>query len=216
MIEIRDINKTFYDRSNKSKIVALNELSAIFTDNSFNIVYGKSGSGKSTLLNLIGLLDYPDVGEILFDGINLHKESKKIQARFRSNNIGFVFQSFHLEPTYDVYENIELPLLINNTKTCEIYTKIQKVLESVEMLERIHTMVNDLSGGEQQRIAIARALINNPRIILADEPCGNLDPVNSDIIMKKLKALSKDKIVIVVTHNDKYNQFADSIIKLSR
>ncbi len=179
-------------------------------------ILGKSGSGKSTLLNLIGGLDKPDSGEIIFDGKSFSSFTKKDYSYYRNNEIGFVFQDFNLIEDFNVYENINLAITLQNDKKDVDRDKIIKdVLRSVGLEGYEKRNANELSGGQKQRIAIARAIVKNPSIILADEPTGNLDSETGEEIFTLLKELSKERLVIVVSH-DKENaeNYSDGIIEI--
>jgi ABC-type lipoprotein export system ATPase subunit len=163
----------------------------------------------------MGLLDSPTSGEILIGGRDINKFRGKEQAIYRNRNIGFVFQSFHLEPTYTVYENMEIPMLIANIDKGERRKRIELRLNEVGLLERQKEIVNNLSGGEKQRVAIARALVNGAEIVLADEPCGNLDTENGAKIMRLLRGLADSGItVVLVTHNLKDAEISDRIVTI--
>ncbi|MDY0276896.1 MAG: ABC transporter ATP-binding protein [Acholeplasma sp.] len=172
-IKLKNINKKYND------FYALKNIILEVDNNSFIAIVGKSGSGKSTLLNLIGNLDHPSSGEVLFNGNDINHLPSKEQAKLRNKEFGFVFQFANLESTYTVFENVELPLIIAGIDKKIRFEKVMEVLEAVDMLEKKHQKAETLSGGEKQRVAIARAIVNNPSVILADEPCGNLDTLNS-------------------------------------
>jgi len=209
MIEIKNITKSFGD------LKVLEDICLNLSKGEFVALCGKSGSGKSTLLNIIGTLDKPDGGSLTIDNQDVSTLSEKKAALFRSASIGFVFQSFHLEPTYSVYKNIEIPLLIAKMPKAKRQKRITEVLQKVNLLDKINQKTSVLSGGEKQRIAIARALSNNPKIILADEPTGNLDTANGKMVVDILKELSKDGItVLLVTHSEIDAASADRIVYL--
>lgn len=216
MIKFENVSKIFKEKENT--ITALDNINLEIENNSFTMIVGKSGSGKTTLLNLIGLMDKPNSGTIFIDGINYHKESNKNQAIFRQNNIGFVFQDYNLEPHFTIFENMELPLLLINYSKKERNRIIIDMLEKIGLEDRINAKAVNLSGGEQQRIAIARSLLNNPSIILADEPCGNLDEENGKCVLEILNNLHlKDKkTIIMVTHNNKHLSYATHTFHLNK
>jgi putative ABC transport system ATP-binding protein len=168
----------------------------------FIAIMGKSGSGKSTFMNIIGCLDNPTRGEYFLDGVNVHTLGKDQLARLRNHKIGFVFQSFNLLPRTSALENVELPLMYNKAVSSrEIRERAMKALEEVDLADRAHHMPSQLSGGEQQRVAIARSLVNNPVVILADEPTGNLDTRTSAEVMSIFQSLNRNGItIILVTH----------------
>lgn len=194
---------------------AINNVSFQIKTGEFVALVGKSGSGKSTLLNMIGLIDSQTSGLIEVDGIDVSTMSASQKALFRNREIGYIFQSFYLEPSYTVYKNVEIPLLISNMETRQRKQRIEKCLELVEMLHKIHANTCDLSGGEKQRICIARAIANCPKLVLADEPCGNLDSENTENIMRLLMKLhAAGTTIILVTHSDDEARRADRIIRL--
>ena len=180
----------------------------------FVAIVGKSGSGKSTLLNMIGTLDSVTSGSILLDSQDIATMNGRQLAEVRNQSIGFVFQRFNLEPEYTVYQNVELPLVISGSTKNE--QKVQAVLEQLDLTSKAKLKTKLLSGGEQQRVAIARAIINDPKLILADEPCGNLDTTNSNIVMSILQALNQQgKTIILVTHDQEDARKAQRIVTLS-
>lgn len=210
MITIESINKTYGDFN------ALTQISLTIADGEFVALTGASGSGKSTLLNIIGQIDDPTDGEIYIDDIAATKLSEKERAKLRNKMFGFVFQAFYLEPTYTVQENVEIPLILADKKRQERKERVNEVLQLVGLLDKAKNKASNLSGGEMQRAAIARAIAANPSIIIADEPCGNLDTNNGEIIMKLLKRLHEEgKTVIMVTHNPEHAKCAKRIIRLS-
>ena len=178
-------------------------------------IIGKSGSGKSTMLNMIGLLDFPTSGEVYINNKSTKKMSEKERNRFRCNNCGFIFQHYHLLENQSATINVMLPALINGQSKSKARKRANKLLAEFGLEEKANKKANKYSGGEKERIAIARAMINNPEIILADEPTGALDSKNSDSVMKILKELSNDRIVVMVTHNSSLaEKYADKIIKI--
>lgn len=166
-------------------------------------IVGASGSGKTTLLQILGTLSSPSAGELWYDNSNLCLKSEKQLARFRNTTLGFIFQAHHLLPEFTALENVMLPAMIGGKKPAEIRTAAQELLERVELGHRIEHKVNELSGGEQQRAALARALIMQPKILLADEPTGNLDSRAGEIVFSLLQDLSKslNLTIVMVTHN---------------
>lgn len=216
MIELIDLCKKFV--VNKKEINALKKINLTFEKGTFYAVMGPSGSGKSTLLQLMGLLDNKYSGTIKVDNQDISSLSEGTLAKLRSKKIGFVFQSFFLDDSMKAYENVMLPLYLNkyieksNRKKYAI-----SILNKLGLENRIEHYPKQLSGGEQQRVSIARALINDPDIIIADEPTGNLDEVNEINILKLLKELSLNgKCVIVASHNNLIKQYADKIIYLNK
>ena len=213
MIEITHLKRTFFAGDNT--VTAANDISLTIHDGEFVSIIGRSGSGKSTFMHLIGGLDWADDGEIIVNGNHLSKMNQKQLSAYRATQTGFVFQSFYLEPQYTVFDNIRVALMIAKVPFQEHKSKIKEALRQVGLLDKINVRTANLSGGEKQRVAIARAFINNPPIILADEPCGNLDSSNSEIIMNLLEDLHKrGKTIILVTHNLSDAQKADRIIEL--
>lgn len=213
MIHIINCKKIF--NGNIIKTIALNETTITINDGEFISIVGPSGSGKSTLLSLIGALDMPSSGKIMFDNQDITKLKGDELADFRFQHIGFVFQQYNLIPTLSVLENVMSPLFsrkVNYNK--EIRAK--ELLNQVGLREKESSLPFQLSGGEQQRVAIARALVNEPSWLLADEPTGNLDSKNSDVIFKLLKELNREKKcgVLLVTHDLKLAEQADRIIEL--
>lgn len=213
-IKIENIKKIY--KQKEKDIIALNNINLEFNENKFYAIMGHSGSGKSTLLNIMGLLEKQTEGKVYIDNIDVESLSEKEKSGIKADKIGFVFQSYYLNPRLKVYENILLPLYLNKkVKTAERKEVIKKLLDEVGLLDKIKRYPKDLSGGEQQRVAIARALANNPEIILADEPTGNLDSQNEENIFEILKKLSENgKLVIVATHSKEVEKYADEIIKI--
>lgn len=215
MVELININKSFV--KSKEKISVLKNININFNCGNFYAIMGKSGSGKSTLLNIIGLLDNPTSGILLFNNKNIKSLSHNKLNELRLKEIGYVFQECFLSENLNVYENIMLPLIINkNISRTEKETIVNDLLKMIKLSNRKKHYPNELSGGERQRVALARALVNNPKIILADEPTGNLDKENEKIIFNIFKKLSMcGKCVIVVSHSDSIQCYADKIIFLN-
>ncbi len=181
---------------------AVNNVSIKINKGEFVAVIGKSGSGKSTLMNMIGLIEQPTSGDIHIDGVSVNKMKPSELAHLRNKKIGYIFQSFYLEYTYPVYRNVEMPLLISNVEKKLRIQRVEHCLDMVGLLEKINVAAGDLSGGEKQRVCIARAIANNPDIILADEPCGNLDSENTENIMNILSELHRQgKTILLITHS---------------
>ena len=202
MIKITDICKVF--RTEEIETVALDNVSFEIEDGEFVAIMGPSGCGKSTLLNILGLLDNPTSGSYQLLGQEVAQLKEKERTKFRKGNIGFVFQSFNLIDELNVYENIELPLRYMNFSAAERKEKVEAVMARMNISHRAKHFPQQLSGGQQQRVAIARAVVASPKLILADEPTGNLDVKASKEVAALLKAVSKDKLVIVVTHNPEF------------
>ncbi|MCD6168251.1 MAG: ABC transporter ATP-binding protein [Caldisericia bacterium] len=182
----------------------------------FAVIMGPSGSGKSTLLNLIGGLQKPTGGRVLINGIDLSTLNENQLAIFRRKNVGFVFQAYNLIPTLTAIENVELPMIFYNIPPNERKRRAEKLLHSLGLGDRLHHRPSELSGGEQQRVSIARALANNPEIILADEPTGNLDTKTGRRIMEEIVKVNRDfgKTIVMVTHDPEVAHFGDRIIHI--
>ncbi|MDE6414787.1 MAG: ATP-binding cassette domain-containing protein [Anaeroplasmataceae bacterium] len=213
MLIIRDVTKIYRTQKQK-EVKALDQINYEFDEQGFYAILGKSGSGKSTLLNLIAGLDKPTSGEIILNGKSFSDFKRKDLDAYRNSCVGFIFQEFNLFDNLDVYKNVALALELQGRKAK--VEEIEKVLDRVGISDLIHRNINELSGGQKQRVAIARALIKNPKIIIADEPTGALDQETTNEIFDLLKGLSKEYLVIVVTHNEEYaNQYAEHILHLS-
>lgn len=215
MLVIENISMNYDETPNI--VHALSNVNLILNKNELTIIEGPSGSGKTTLLNIIGGLLKPSSGKILVNNKNIIEMNDNEKAYYRNKVIGFVFQSFYLEPNFTVYDNVEVPLIIAGIPKNERRKMILSTLDSVGLLDKENMIASKLSGGEKQRVSIARVIVNNPEIILADEPTGNLDSKNGDMIMSLLKRISKeDKIVIVITHNDEQAiKYGDKIYRLN-
>jgi len=213
MINIKNVSK-IYNIGNE-KITVLDDVSINIEKGEFVAIVGPSGSGKSTLMNMIGGLDKPSNGYVIIEGEDIGKLKDKKMAKFRNEKIGFVFQSFNLEPTLTALENVMMPLMIAGASDKEMKNKAKLVLETLGMGDRMKHRPTELSGGQRQRVSIARALVNNPKIILADEPTGNLDSKSGSAVMEMLTNLKKQEYTIVmVTHNMEEAKHADRIIKI--
>jgi len=200
MISVKNVTKKFGRGSNS--ILALDDVSFNVEDGEFFVILGQSGSGKSTILNLIGCIESVTNGTIIVDDVDVTKMSAKQLCEYRNKNIGFVFQSFYLEPAYSVTDNILLPLTIAGAKRQIKDAKAKELLEKLNLTDKANAKTSTLSGGQKQRVAIARALVNDPEIILADEPTSALDSVTANEIIEVLKDLqTKGKTIIVVTHD---------------
>lgn len=210
MIELKNITKSFKTRH--GRVDALRGISLNVEKGSFTMIYGASGSGKSTLLNILGLMDLPDGGEYLLDGVNMASLSRKERTLARGERIGFIFQSFNLIPVMTAYENVELVLGYRGVPKEERKIRVTEALESVGLGNRMHHRPAEMSGGEQQRAAIARAMIMKPSVLLADEPTGNLDSDTAREIMELIKSLGA--AVVMVSHDEDLSVYADRIIRL--
>ena len=179
-------------------------------------IMGVSGAGKSTLLHILGALDQPSSGRVLYEGKDIFGFNEKQVAQFRNQTIGFVFQFHHLLPEFTALENTMMPALIQRNRPIKIKEEALQILKKVGLEKRIHHYPGELSGGEQQRVALARALVLNPQIILADEPTGNLDTHTSETIFSLLKQIQKEKgiTLVMVTHNEALARQADRVIKM--
>ena len=197
-------------------VKAIDAVSIDVKKGDFLAIQGASGSGKTTLLSLLSGLDRADAGQILFSGEDITSMSEDELALFRRKNVGIVFQSSNLIPTLNVLENIALPLFPESSNEKEMFERATKAAESVGLSHRLKHYPNELSGGEQQRVGIARALVNDPKVIFADEPTGNLDTETGRMIMELLKILNKerDMTIVMVTHDDGMAKEADRLIKI--
>lgn len=213
MIEAKNLGKSYTDAL--GKLWAVKELNISVETGLFVSIVGRSGSGKTTLLKMLGGLLKPTEGTVLINGQNPYLMTEKELAGFRCNRIGFVFQDYFLEEMYTVYQNLEIVLMISRIPVGERKELIAKALEDVGMLHKKDSYVKALSGGEKQRVCIARATVNNPDILFADEPCGNLDYENGQAVMKLLRAQSDaGKTVVLITHNLDDARLTDIIITL--
>lgn len=214
MIKLQNISKIY--KTKNIETTALNDISLNIPAGEFLSIMGPSGCGKSTLLNIIGLLDDPSEGSLLVGGNDLNNYSGKDLAKFRNEQLGFIFQSFHLIPDLRVLDNVELPLLYRSVSGKERKRLAAQALESVGLANRKSHFPNQLSGGQKQRVAIARAIVGNPKIILADEPTGNLDSVMGDEVMDILIKLNKDNgtTIVMVTHDERMAKKTDRLVRL--
>ncbi|MEM2971132.1 MAG: ABC transporter ATP-binding protein [Candidatus Bathyarchaeia archaeon] len=214
LLELCDVKKSY--RMGKVVVPALRGVSFNVEEGEFLTIFGPSGSGKSTLLHLIGCLDRPDEGEILIEGANVLELGDDGLAELRLSKIGFVFQFFNLLPRLTALRNVELPLIIAGVSEKEAVERAKEMLRLVGLENRMSHRPSEMSGGEQQRVAVARALINNPKIVLADEPTGNLDTKTGWEIVQLMKQLNEEKgqTFVVVTHDPHIAETADRIIHL--
>ena len=205
-----------YQTVKNVRLEVLKSVSIDIEENKISVIIGASGAGKSTLLHILGGLDRPDTGEVIFNNINIHKLSDDKLARFRCSNIGFVFQFHHLLPEFTALENIMIPQLINGIPQKKAEVNAKNLLNETGLSDRIDHKPAELSGGEQQRIAVARALINDPQIILADEPTGNLDSEDSQVLHEIFIDLKRklNKTFIIVTHNKDLISLADNLYEM--
>jgi putative ABC transport system ATP-binding protein len=213
MIEVKNVSKTY--KMGKEVVTALNNVTVKINDSEFVAIVGPSGSGKSTLMHLVGGLDTPTAGSIYVDGKDISKLKDKDMSKYRNQTIGFVFQSFNLENTQTALENVMMPLIFAGVSVKERKAKAKKALEMVGLGDKIKHKPNEMSGGQRQRVSIARALVNEPQIIFADEPTGNLDSKNGELIMKLLDDLNaKGYTIIMVTHNMEEAKKAKRVITI--
>jgi putative ABC transport system ATP-binding protein len=214
IIEASEIVKNYHKET--TTIPVLRNVSLRMVKGEFLAVMGASGSGKSTLLNIIGCLDRPTTGSYLLDGVDVLKSSDDQLSRMRSRYLGFVFQTFNLISNLTVVENVQLPFLYQTINQEEIHERVHTAIEQVGLSNRINHRPDELSGGEMQRVAIARALAIEPKLILADEPTGNLDSINSRETMLLLKRLhNQGGTIILVTHDPEVASYADSCVTIS-
>lgn len=214
IIELKEVSKTY--KTGEIETRALNCIELSVEDGEFTALVGPSGSGKTTLLQLMGCLDKPDSGEVWLEGQDVTRISQNSRADLRSGKIGFIFQFFALVPVLSAYENVELPLLLNNVKSKERKRRVMELLEAVGMTDRTHHRPDQLSGGEQQRVAIARALASQPLIVLADEPTANLDTDNGARAMEIMQNLNRETgtAFIFATHDPRVISYARRVIEL--
>lgn len=213
MIKTEKLTKLFTTEEVQTK--ALNEVTLQVEQGEFVAIMGPSGCGKSTLLNILGTLDSPTSGSYSFEGKQVDKMNENQLTALRKGNLGFIFQSFNLIDELTVYENVELPLIYMGIKAGKRKVRVNKVLEKVNLLHRVNHYPQQLSGGQQQRVAIARAVVTNARLLLADEPTGNLDSTNGVEVMELLSTLNRQgTTIIIVTHSQRDAAYAHRIIRL--
>jgi len=214
LIELKNVSKVY--ELGGEKIFALDHVNLQVEKGEFIAIMGPSGSGKSTLANVIGGLDVPDEGEVLADGVDIVKMSDSVLSNYRNKKIGFIFQSFNLQPTYTSLENVMIPLLFSGVSLSERKKRALECLKSVGLEDRVSHRPGELSGGQRQRVCIARALANNPEMIIADEPTGNLDSKKGAEIIDLLKQLNKEAgiTLIVITHDVSVAREAKKILNI--
>ncbi len=213
MIKTNELTKIF--RTEEVETTALNKVTLNVKEGEYVAVMGPSGCGKSTLLNILGLLDNPSGGSYVFNGTEVANLKERDRTIFRKGNIGFVFQSFNLIDELNVYENVELPLIYLKMKAGDRKKSVEDVLERMKIGHRAKHFPQQLSGGQQQRVAIARAVVANPKLILADEPTGNLDSKNGIEVINLLTELNKEgTTIIMVTHSDRDAGYAHRVVNL--
>lgn len=215
LLEAKNIYKSFKNNSNNI-LEVLKNVNLSVLENKISIIVGASGSGKSTLLHILSGLDEPDSGEVIFMGNNIHKFKGDKLSHFRNKNIGFVFQFHHLLAEFTAVENVAIPYMVDGKSLKKALKRSEEVLHLVGLSNRLNHKPAELSGGEQQRVAIARSLVNDPKIIFADEPTGNLDSKNSESIHELFLKLRDElgKTFVIVTHNTQLIKLADIIFEI--
>jgi putative ABC transport system ATP-binding protein len=212
---IKTVNLTKVFRTDEVETTALHSVSFHIKPGEFVAIMGPSGCGKSTLLNILGLLDNPSGGEYYFNSAEVSKFTERQRAKMRKENIGFVFQNFNLIDELNVFENVELPLIYLGLSATERKKRVNEALESMQITHRRKHFPLQLSGGQQQRVAVARAVVANPKLILADEPTGNLDSANGEEVMNLLERLNQQgTTLIIVTHSQRDAEYAHRVIRL--
>jgi len=213
MLSMRELSRVY--RTDTVETTALDGIFLDVADGEFVAIMGPSGCGKSTLLNVIGMLDSPTSGSYVFNGTEVAGLSESKLADFRKRNIGFIFQSFNLVDELSVRENIELALLYHNVPAAERRTRVDEVMDKVGIAHRAKHRPSQLSGGQQQRVAVARALVAAPKLILADEPTGNLDTAHGEEVMKMLQALNAEgSTIVMVTHSPSHADYASRVVNM--
>lgn len=213
MIRTENLTKIF--RTDEVETTALDNVTFEIKDGEFVAIMGPSGCGKSTLLNILGLLDNPTGGNYFFQGTDVSSFTERQRAKMRKNNIGFVFQNFNLIDELNVFENVELPLIYLGMSASERRERVNKVLEQMQIAHRRKHFPLQLSGGQQQRVAVARAVVANPKLILADEPTGNLDSAHGEEVMNLLENLNQSgTTLIIVTHSQRDAEYSQRIVRL--
>jgi putative ABC transport system ATP-binding protein len=215
-IEATNLSKEY--RKGNQTIAPLSSLDLEVRQSDFVALMGPSGSGKTTLLNLIAGVDSPTSGSLRIGEINLEKLTRDQLTSWRAQNVGYIFQLYHLLPVLSAYENVELPLLLRPMSKNERQERVKKVLEQVGLIDRQNHRPKELSGGQEQRVAIARALVGDPPLIVADEPTGDLDRESADGVLKLLKSLSEvhGKTIVMVTHDPRAAESANSVLELEK
>ena len=216
LIRLENICKG-YQLAGSRRLEVLHNVSGNFPRNAWTVLLGASGSGKTTLLNLIGALEKPDSGKLFFDGVNYSEimRSNSAAARFRNSKIGFIFQNYQLLPEFTILENVLIPAKLAARPARQARERARDLLSELGLAERMDHLAGELSGGEQQRAAVARALINDPELILADEPTGNLDSATGEKLLELFGKLATDHTIIMITHNEALTAYADQVMHLS-
>ncbi len=214
MIEVKNLTKSY--KSGETVLTVLKDLALSVPNGQFLSITGRSGSGKSTLLYQLGLLDYPNTGDICIDGVDVSSLDKDARTTFRLNKLGYVFQDYALIPELSALENVLIPLLMQGQERVHAEGEAKKALERIGLGDRMHYLPSQLSGGQQQRVSIARAIAHKPQIIFADEPTANLDTETSDTVLKAFLDLHKQgQTIVMVTHEAEYAKLTDRIVVLS-
>lgn len=216
LFDLKDVAKSFV--KGKEKITIFEKLNMTIEDGDFVAIMGPSGSGKTTLLNMLGGVDQPTGGEVWFDGERIDSLSEGQLAKWRANNVGFIFQFYNLMPMLNAARNVELPLLLTKLSGKQRKKNVETALSLVELADRAKHMPNEMSGGQQQRVAIARAIVSDPKLLLCDEPTGDLDRATADEILKTLQLLNREfnKTIIMVTHDPAAAKYAKRTIHLDK
>jgi putative ABC transport system ATP-binding protein len=213
LIEWHDINRVYRTKNVQTR--ALNDVNLKIDTGEFVAIMGPSGCGKSTLLNILGMLDSPSSGSYKFQDDEIAHSSEKQLAKLRKDNVGFIFQNFNLIDELNVKRNIGLSLLYHRISRAERKQRVSEVMERLDITHRSEHMPKELSGGQQQRVAVARAMVSNPKIVLADEPTGNLDSAHGEEVMNMIRELNdQGSTVVMVTHSNDYAQYAHRVVEL--
>jgi len=214
MIQVVGLTKSF--KSGESELVVLKDLNLSVPKGQFLSITGRSGSGKSTLLYQLGLLDKPNSGEIIIDGVDVSNLSKEESTKFRLNKLGYVFQDYALIPELTALENVLIPLLMQGLSKSEAKEKAVASMTKIGLADKLNNLPSQLSGGQQQRVSIARAIAHDPEIIFADEPTANLDTETSDSVLQAFISLNKQgQTIVMVTHEKEYSDLTDRVVQLS-
>lgn len=216
LFDLKDVAKSFV--KGKEKITIFERLNMTIEEGDFVAIMGPSGSGKTTLLNMLGGVDQPTAGEVWFDGERVDNLSESQLAKWRANNVGFIFQFYNLMPMLNAARNVELPLLLTKLSGKQRKKNVETALSLVDLGDRAKHMPNEMSGGQQQRVAIARAIVSDPKLLLCDEPTGDLDRSTADEILKTLQLLNREfnKTIVMVTHDPAAAKYAKRTIHLDK
>lgn len=216
LFDLKNVGKSFV--KGKEKITIFDDLNMTIDEGDFVAIMGPSGSGKTTLLNMLGGVDQPTSGEVWFDGERVDSLSEGQLARWRANNVGFIFQFYNLMPMLNAARNVELPLLLTKLNSKQRKKNVETALTLVDLLDRAKHMPSEMSGGQQQRVAIARAIVSDPKLMLCDEPTGDLDRATADEILKTLQLLNREfnKTIVMVTHDPAAAKYAKRTIHLDK